>query len=339
MSTRRRLLVAGGAAGAAGAAWAVTLRADRRRVAADPAHDPLWAPFGGRERTVTSADGTELAVREHGPQVGPALVFVHGWTCAQKFWTLQVQGLAPEHRVVTFDLRGHGDSAPATGRDYSIEAHAADLDAVLAATAGDERAVVAGHSLGAMTIVAWAGGHAEEVDRRLAAAALIDTGMGDLISESLVVRTPKAFDAVSTAVGRVVLSASAPIPGPTPLSFRAIRHAVLSPSASPAAVAFCEELIMECPADVRAAVGGTLSRLDLRESVAALSVPTVVLAGEADRLTPPAHAERLAETLPELADHIVLPGSGHMSPVSDPDPVTDALRRLVREHAAAPATA
>ena len=339
MSARRRLLVAGATAGAAGAAWGVTLRADRRRVAADPAEVALHAPFGGRELRVASADGTELSVREHGPEGGPALVLVHGWTCAQHFWTLQVQALAPELRVVTFDLRGHGDSEAAVSGDYSIEAHAADLDAVLRAVSGGERTVAAGHSLGAMAIVAWAGEHAEEVEERLAAAALIDTGMGDLISESLVVRSPKAFDAVSSIIGRALLGASTPIPGPTPLSYRAIRHAVLSPSASPAAVAFCQELILECPADVRAAVGGTLSHLDLYESVASLTVPTLVLAGSEDRLTPPSHAERLAETLPRLDEHLVIPRSGHMSPVSDPDPVTDALRRLIRAHAMAPATA
>jgi pimeloyl-ACP methyl ester carboxylesterase len=119
------------------------------------------------------------------------------------------------------------------------------------------------------------------------------------------------------------------IPGPTPLSFRAVRYVALSPAASPAAVAFCERLVLECPTDVRAAVGGTLTELDLYAAVTSLTVPAVVLAGERDRLTPPRHAERLAETLPELAEHVVLPGSGHMSPVSDPDAVTRVLRALV----------
>jgi pimeloyl-ACP methyl ester carboxylesterase len=299
-------------------------------VAADPVKGRLDAPLGVRPRTVTSADGTELDVREHGPDAAPTLVLVHGWTCAQRFWTLQVQALAAELRVVTYDLRGHGRSGPAAGGDYTMPAHAADLDAVLRAVTRDgERAVVAGHSLGAMTLVAWAGEHAGEVGDRLHAAALVNTGMGDLISESLVLRAPTPLTALTVVAGRAMFTFPTSIPGPTPLSFRAVRYVALSPAASPAAVAFCERLVLDCPTDVRAAVGGTLTELDLYAAVTSLTVPAVVLAGERDRLTPPRHAERLAETLPELAEHVVLPGSGHMSPVSDPDAVTRVLRALV----------
>ncbi|HEX4110685.1 MAG TPA: alpha/beta fold hydrolase [Solirubrobacteraceae bacterium] len=314
---------------AAGAAWAWQGLADRRAIAADPVHDALEREPGGRERPVHALDGTRLHVREFGPPEGSPLVLVHGWTCALRFWTLQIQALASERRVIAYDLRGHGASASAGTDGYSIEAHAGDLDAVLSAVlAPDERAVVAGHSLGAMTLVAWAGAHAGAVGERLRAAALINTGVGDLISESFVVRAPTALAAARDAVGRVLLSARAPLPPASPISHRAVRYIALSPTASPAQVDFCERMVLACPRDSRAGCGGTLTRLDLREAVASLDVPTTVIAGERDRLTPPAHARGLAAALPNLERELVLAGAGHMTPVTDPELVTAELRRL-----------
>jgi pimeloyl-ACP methyl ester carboxylesterase len=193
-----------------------------------------------------------------------------------------------------------------------------------------ERPVVAGHSLGGMTIVAWAQAQHGGVSDRIAGAALVCTGMGDLISESLILRAPPGLGRVHAAAGRVMLSASAPLPkGSTPISHRAVKYVALSPGASPARVAFCEELVLDCRRDVRAATGGTLTRLDLMDGLASLDVPTLVIAGGRDRLTPPVHAERMAAALPCLERVVEVPGAGHMSPVEAPEIVTRELRALV----------
>jgi pimeloyl-ACP methyl ester carboxylesterase len=183
-----------------------------------------------------------------------------------------------------------------------------------------------------MTLVAWAGSEPGIAERRLAAAALVNTGLGDLISESLVVRTPSRLDRARQEVGRLLLSASVPIPkSPTPISSRILRHFVLGPEATPAQVAFCERMVLGSRREVRAACGATLSQLDLMESVESLDVPTAVVAGERDRLTPPAHAERLAEALPQLASYEELPGVGHMAPVEAPQAVSERIAELVGE--------
>jgi pimeloyl-ACP methyl ester carboxylesterase len=144
---------------------------------------------------------------------------------------------------------------------------------------------------------------------------------------------PAGLDTFKKTVGRAVLSASAPLPkGPTPLSTRAVHYMALGPDASPAAVAFTEQLVLECPRDARAGVGSTLSRLDLYESVACLRVPTVVIAGERDRLSPPAHSRKLADALPELVELAVIPGSGHMTPLEMPDEATSRIAELARRH-------
>jgi pimeloyl-ACP methyl ester carboxylesterase len=70
--------------------------------------------------------------------------------------------------------------------------------------------------------------------------------------------------------------------------------------------------------------------LDLYESIAALAVPTVVVYGKYDRLTPPPNSRRLAESLPELVELVEIPGSGHMSPLEAPEAVTARIRDLAR---------
>jgi pimeloyl-ACP methyl ester carboxylesterase len=338
LGTRTARRAAGLMGVSAAVAWELQRRADRRRILADPAHAVLNAPLSGRRIPVRSADGAAIHAEAFGPEGGPTVVLVHGWTCSLRFWTHQIRTLSDELRVVAYDLRGHGRSvAPAAPR-YSIDAFAADLGAVLqACVPAGERAVVAGHSLGAMCLIAWAGAHRDRVERDLAAAALVNTGLGDLIAEALVLRAPQRLARARQVAGRALLGAKAPIPkGTTPLSHRAIRYVALSRSASPAAVAFCERLVLECRRDVRAACGRTLSRLDLRESVQGLGVPTAVIAGARDKLTPPVHARRLAGELPELIDYVEVADAGHMIPVERPEEVSRRLRQLARASLATP---
>lgn len=332
MSSTRKAVAGGlGAAAALAAGWAATQRADRRAIEADPAGRELFAEFGGERNVVRAADGTALWVRTFGPADAPSIVFVHGWTCAAEFWKLQVEALKGARRLVAFDLRGHGQSERPPGRNYSIGTFAKDLDSVLeTCVPAGERAMLVGHSLGAMTIVAWAGAHPEKVDSRVASAVLVNTGVGDLISKSLVVTgLPNGMGGLERFAGEAVLRARGPIPAfSAPISNRVIRYAVTGPDASPAQVAFCEQLVLSCPADVRSAVGGTLTRLDLHAALAHLQVPTLVVAGELDRLTPPKHAYEMALELPDVLDVIEIPRSGHMSPIECPDEVNVLISEL-----------
>ncbi len=330
----RRELAAVGAVAAG--AWELQRRVDRKRIRSDPDYAVLrHPPGGGRAVAVPTRDGTELHAEIFGPEDAPTIVLVHGWTCALRFWTYQIRDLARDHRVVAYDLRGHGESRAGDDEDYSIETFGDDLGCVLrACVPAGERAVVAGHSLGAMTLAGCAGRQPHEVRARLAAAMLVNTGLGDLISESMIVRTPDALGAVTDVIGKALLSARAPLPGvSTPLSHRAVRYVALGPGASPAKVAFCERLVLDCRREVRAGAGGTISRLELHDALEHLTVPAVVVAGERDRLTPPVHARKIAEALPELLELVEVPGAGHMIPVEEPGEVSVRLRSLAREHA------
>ena len=321
-------LAGAGLVGAVGLAGAHLT--DRRRVAADPEHALFFEhPEGGEEVAVRAPDGTRLHVEQFGPEDAPPVVLIHGWTCALRFWRRQIRDLMPDHRVIAYDLRGHGRSGTPDGGDWSPDALADDLQAVLDACLFGRKALLVGHSLGAMTIVAWAGRHPDQVTERASAAVLCNTGLGDLVSESLLLRPPDAFGRLHQTLGGLLLGAAAPLPSrPDPITHRAVRYVALSPSASPAAVAFSEDLVLNTHPRVRGACGREITRLDLRERVEHLTVPTVVIAGTADRLTPPVHARSLAEALPECRRLLEIEGSGHMGPLEHADEVTRVLREL-----------
>jgi pimeloyl-ACP methyl ester carboxylesterase len=323
---------------AAAAAWQ---RRHLRSLAGDEDFRALRAPLAGRGLTIKAADGTALHAEVFGDPdpTHPTVVLAHGWTEQLSFWGPVIKLLhADGLRVVAYDLRGHGASSPATGGDYSLERFGEDMEAVLATVVeAPERATVVGHSLGGMSIAAWAEHH--DPAARAGAAALVNTGLGDLISGHLLFGELAKFLNRPWA-GRAVLGARAPLPPfSSPLQQAVIRHTAFGPGARAGDVAFYERMLMDCPAAVRAATGVALSDMDLWHAVAKLTIPTLVIAGERDRLTPPAHGRRIAEELPDCAGLIVLPETGHMSPLERPRQLSEAVVRLVDETARTPAGA
>jgi pimeloyl-ACP methyl ester carboxylesterase len=292
--------------------------------------------------SVATSDGLRLHAEAFGPRDAPTIVLAHGITCALRAWHGQIKDLAGDYRVIAYDQRGHGRSGAPDDGDWSLATIGQDLHAVLDACAGDRKALIAGHSLGAMTIAAWAEQYPDEVADRAAAAALVNTGLGDLISESLLIRTPDAMGAVRQAIGGAVLMAPAPLPPrPDPITHRAIKAIAMSKTASPAEVRFCEDMVLKCKPRVRAGCGRELRAMDLREAAASISVPTLVIAGGADLLTPIVHARQMEDVLPHGLGTLELEGSGHMGPVERGPEVNAALRELSRNYlsnaAAAPA--
>ena len=342
-SRRRRRALAGVAVGVpvvvGVAALEAARRRDRRELAADPEWEELRRPQVGRAVAVVSADGTPLHAEVFGPEGAPAVVLCHGWTCDVRFWHYQIRDLAGQCRVIAWDQRGHGRSGLPQSMGYTTEALSADLDAVLSAClAPGERCVLAGHSMGGMTVVAWAGAHAQDVSTRVAAAMLLDTGMGDLVAQSLILRSVFAKRLLA-APTQTLMSQPAPLGPSTPVSRRLYRSFVMSPRATEGQVLFCEQMLLDCPAEVRAGFARAFPSVDLYEQVPRLTPPTSIVVGELDRIEPPWHARRLARTLPHVVELVELPGIGHMVPIEAHEEVTRRLRALVRDHLGAPALA
>ncbi|MFI8232011.1 alpha/beta fold hydrolase [Streptomyces sp. NPDC085900] len=289
---------------------------------------PYAPPVPVRVLTATSADGAGLHVEVHGPEGAPAVVLAHGWTCSTAFWAAQIRDLAADHRVIAYDQRGHGRSpaSPACTTDGLAD----DLEAVLKATlAPGEKAVIAGHSMGGMTVMAAA---TRPVFREHAAAVLLcSTGSSRLVAESTVV--PMRPGRLRTWLTRNILGARAPLGPVTPLARRILKYGTMGPGSAPHMVEACARIVHACPRKVRHAWSNVLDLLDLDHGVRELRVPTAVVVGTADRLTPPVHARALVAALPNCVDSTELPGLGHMTPIEAPELVSERIRDLVTTYA------
>lgn len=285
----------------------------RRRVPLWRTHadaDPLTMPDGGHEVWVKSADGVRLHAEVHGPDDAPTIVLAHGITMQERHWAYQVRDLADRYRVVVYDQRGHGRSVCRDPRAFSVDALGHDLHAVLTTCVPDgERVVVAGHSMGGITIMSWANLYPGQVADRVAAAVLFNTAPSAILNHVAVIGLPARTHGLGLAVVRrsllsIVLRRAR----------LGLRMLALGDRVDRVHLDALVELTAAAPATTIHALIRTLADMDLSGELAKLTVPAVLVSGTRDRLLPPVHHRRLAWGLPNVDQHIVLPGSGHMSP-------------------------
>jgi pimeloyl-ACP methyl ester carboxylesterase len=289
----------------------------------------------GRVVPVRSKDGTRLHTEVFGPEDGYPIVLAHGITCALRVWAYQIADLSTDYRVIAFDHRGHGKSAvPSRRSHYSLDYLAADLDAILETTlAPDERAVIAGHSMGGIAITSWAERYPERVPQRADAVALINTTTGDLLRNVQLLPVPAALaDARVRAAGTLLKTF-----GAAPLlravdrpSRRFVSTIAVGRDADPAVAEFIYELFTSTPPAARGGWARTLVDSLGPEHIGLtnLTVPTLVIGSAKDRLLPMVSSRHIAKTAPNLASFVELSG-GHCAIVERPDEVNKHLRMLI----------
>lgn len=312
-------LVAGG--------WACAHRVSANRRAGAPescAPGPFVAPEHYSIRTVRSLDGTALHVREYGPPGAPPIVLIHGWSCSIEVWHAQINQLSAHYRVIAYDQRGHGRSE-AGGPPFSADQLADDLAAVLAETV-TQPATLVGHSMGGITIMAWAEKYPAQVRKCANAALLAATGANVAREHATAVAEQHWLQRTMTKVSMM------PLPSPPKrLSRRAFRQAALSDSASPSLVTLVQDITYRTSTRTRAGWARALQTTDVSAGVAALTVPISYLYGTNDSLVPPPVADRVVAQLREpghLVSVIALPGIGHGVNMEAFDEFTAEIVRL-----------
>jgi pimeloyl-ACP methyl ester carboxylesterase len=300
-----------------------------RRFAAAEAMPP------GRTMTIRSKDGIRLHAEVFGPEDGYPIVLSHGITCAIRVWAYQIADLANDYRVIAFDHRGHGRSAvPARRSAYSLDHLAGDLDSVLEATlAPGERAVITGHSMGGIAITSWADRYPDRVPQRADAVALINTTTGDLLRNLQLLPVPPALADVRVRAAGTLLKTF----GAAPLlravdrpSRRFVSTIAVGRHADPAIAEFIYELFISTPPAGRGGWASTLVDALGPEHIGLtnLTVPTLVIGSEKDRLLPMISSRHIARMAPNLASFVELSG-GHCAIVERPDEVNKHLRMLI----------
>lgn len=288
----------------------------------------------GTDRVVHASDGTAIAVREIGSDNAPiSVVFSHGFCLRMNAWAPQrrdlVRRLGENAKLVFYDHRGHGRSGAAQPATYTLPGLAADLNSViLETTSTRQRTVLVGHSMGGMTILAFAARYPETL-RRVGGVALISTAAGGLDTCGIgrALRTPAI----------PLLHAAAHVaPAPTGQAWRITRR-LLAPLLGipvadyPVALANqqCARMITETSIVTIAALLAAFRCHDETAGLAAIAdLPALVACGEGDRITPMCHSLRMAQALPR-AEMLRVAGAGHMLGLEHPTLISAAISRLV----------
>ncbi|MFD0201377.1 MULTISPECIES: alpha/beta fold hydrolase [Saccharothrix] len=287
------------------------------------------APWEAGRRFVTS-DGTALRVVDTGPpDAEVTTVLLHGWTLDHTSWDAVAPALPG--RVLRYDHRGHGGSAPAPAGTATIARCADDLAELVAARVPTGRLVLAGHSMGGMTIMALAEQHPSLLDR-VAGVVLVATSSGELAGSTLGLpgAVGRAFVAGEKAVNRrIARLRRAELLRRTEVARPGLRWLLFGKRPSWRHVAMTAEMVGRCHPVSMVGFRDSLDEHDRRKALAGLAgIPTVALAGAEDRLTPLRHARVLADELPH-AELVIYLGAGHMLPLERANEVTAHITALL----------
>ncbi|HET9091137.1 MAG TPA: alpha/beta hydrolase [Acidimicrobiales bacterium] len=329
-SGRRReigLALAGAAAAAAGVGLALT-RARRRHLRPPEdgsARSELELPPGTRHLDIPVRDGGSVHVAEWGS--GPPIVLLHGATLSSEVWAYQFRDLGAGRRLIALDLRGHGQSEPGE-EGVTIGAMADDLADVLEAL-DLRRATVVGHSMGGMTALRFCRRHPEVLSARVGAIAIVASAGGIQPPLAGWERLAPRVAGLIVAGHGAVNQAGWPIMPGNGAAARGARL-VFGLAPDPLALRKTVQLSRAMRPDRFVSLLPELVSFDERAAFESLPVPTVVVVGDRDRLTPPRYARALVSTLPG-AELVIWPGAGHMLMYERREALDWLLERLSQE--------
>jgi 3-oxoadipate enol-lactonase len=255
-------------------------------------------------------NGVELAYTDQGPDISPKglpILFLHAFPLSKTMWEPQIQALADRFRVITLDLRGHGESdAPLWC--YTMEQFADDVKGLLDHLA-IRQAVLAGLSMGGYVLFACY----RQYPDRVKALILADTRAG--------------ADTPEGKAGRYAMAQAAYKEGVSTVE-EAMLPRLLSPTAlreKPALVEEVRSIIRSTP--LSGIVGDLMAMTDRADSLpllSSISCPTLVIVGEEDQTTPPTEARLMAKRIPGARLEII-PGAGHLANLEQPDAFNRAV--------------
>jgi pimeloyl-ACP methyl ester carboxylesterase len=321
----RRSIFAAGLAVSAAAAGALRLRksVDTFKTRSTPLVDPLLERPDDVERSeLTTPDGARIHLLQRG--AGRPILLVHGITISSEVWAPQMHLLADRYRIVAMDVRGHGRSTVGTegvGRRIA----ASDIATVIKSL-DLEGLVIVGHSMGGMILMEFAGRYSKLLSERVAGLVFMDTAASGVVPAPLV---PLARAGGKVLAGRV--EAGYPplrfLTGGSDLAWLVAR---LGFGSAPSGRAIAQLRELQAAAAPSAVVGAGVDLIDHdgRWALEATTIPSLVLVGSRDILTPVRQARKIARLL-ENSRLEVLPGAGHQLMQERPREVS----RLIDEFA------
>lgn len=254
-------------------------------------------------------DDKELAFEDTG--TGPAVVLIHGYPFNRSLWREQVEALSNEYRVVTPDLRGFGDSESSPGT-LTMDQMAQDVAAVMDSLE-IQHAVIGGLSMGGYVALAFYKQFPERVD----ALVLADTRPQADSEEAKQTRAQQAEKALKEGMAGIADGMLPKLLTPETVS----KH--------PEVVKRVRDMMLKAkPEGAAAALLGMASRDDHTKALSVIKVPTLILVGKDDALTPLADSETMHREIPG-SQLVVIEGAGHVSNFEQTTVFNDALTKFL----------
>ncbi|CAN7715185.1 alpha/beta hydrolase [Phyllobacterium sp. LjRoot231] len=244
----------------------------------------------------------------HVSGAGSPLVFVHGFTTTAEFWREQVDAFSSRYRVIRINLPGHGLSPRPDGRSYTIPAFANDILAVYRALEIDE-AILVGLSMGGTVAQSFTLSHPERV-RALVLVGATPHGLGVDVNVDNVL---KAIDDLG------VVQAS-----------QTVIERSFGSAANRALVEFARQEVAQTPAFVAREAIASLNASDSRADLHDIGVPTLVVVGNEDIITPPGESVILAEGIPESRLEVIA-DAGHFPMLEQPEAFNHVLESFLKD--------
>jgi pimeloyl-ACP methyl ester carboxylesterase len=227
-----------------------------------------------------------------------------------------MQGLG-EHRLVFYDLRGHGLSRPKGEAEFSVSTLAQDLRVVID-DAGLEEVVIVGHSVGGMVALQLCHLYPDLLGSLVKGLVLTNTthrpAAETLVGGAAVARIEHALRRPLDFIGgrHESVERLRRILKPSDSLFLAVAFAAFGSNASAKQIDFTYDMLSDTSADVIFDLIKSYRDFDVTDHLGEITVPAVVITGTQDRITVSEASDHLAENLPK-AELRVFEGSGHMT--------------------------
>lgn len=255
----------------------------------------------------------EIDYEVEGPRTGIPIIFVHGFPFNRSMWKPQIDLLKSDYHVIGYDVRGHGASAVGDGQ-YSVEYFVDDLIRLLDHLK-ISKVVITGLSMGGYIALRAIERHPE----RFRGVVLCDTRSEADGNEGKIKRAAQAQAVKASGMKSFAES------------FVTALFYEKTFQNNPAAV---EQVKLMIEHSSPVAVAGTLlalaARTDTTPSLFSIKIPTLILVGQHDVLTPPSASHAMKDKISGAELHVI-PKAGHLSNLEQPEEFNEHLLKFLRK--------
>lgn len=253
-----------------------------------------------------------LAVHTYGNKSKQPIVFIHGFPFDSWMWHKQVEQLQKNYYCITYDVRGLGDSYVGDGQ-YTMEAYVADLFSIIEALELKEP-VLCGLSMGGYIAL-----RAVELKQKLFRGLILCDTKSEADDDAGKLNRSVKINQINTEGLEKFID-----------EFMPVAFADETPKEQ-------KKLFIETsdraknnnPIGVKGALIALLSRTDTTPSLSKITIPTLVISGSFDKITPPVIMRKMADQIKD-SEFAIAPRAGHMSPLENPDFVNDIIEGFMK---------